>query len=82
MLRSASDLSRPPALLIRLASPGFKPRYLRGSARRLKQMIMMMRRLGDFLAKRVEKGGAGLYVWANAALWERKVAIRGSLGIS
>ena len=34
------------------------------------------------LARRVEKGGAGWYVWAHVALRERKLAIRGSLGVS
>ena len=42
----------------------------------------MMRGLVGGLARRFEKGGAGLYVWAKVALRERKLAIRGSLGVS
>ena len=81
MLRSASAFTRPPALLMRTASPGCKPKYLRGSTRPSKQVIMMMRALVRGLARRVENGGAGLYVWANVALRERKLASRGSLGV-
>ena len=41
----------------------------------------MMQGLVGGLVRRLEKGAAGLYDWANVALQERKLAIRGSLGV-
>ena len=58
------------------ASPGCKPKNLRGSTRPSKHEMMVMRGWIGGLASRLAKGGAGLWVWANVALRERKLATR------